>query len=219
MSTHIDDAPNAGMHGKLKHSALSTREPQGGNFERLYAHRQQRVREERIGDGWGWLSVGLGLSALLAPRSICRTMGLPQRPSAVRAVGIRELVTGAALLTQPGRPSWLWARVAGDVMDLALLGSAGLRKDNPHRGRTVAALAVVASIGVGDLAASLHHTRRLTSGAKPGTGGHEASVGHSMIVNKSPQECYEFWRDLNNLPRSSAASRLSRSTTIGCRIG
>jgi uncharacterized membrane protein len=34
-----------------------------------------------------------------------------------------------------------------------------------------------------------------------GSGGHEASLEQSMIVNKSPRECYGFWRDLKNLPQ------------------
>jgi uncharacterized membrane protein len=86
-------------------------------------------------------------------------------------------------------------------MDLALLGSAALRKVNPRRSRTMATLGVVASISGADLAASLRQTRRLASRETPVRGSHEALVEQTLIVNKSPAECYAFWRNLENLPR------------------
>jgi uncharacterized membrane protein len=165
-----------------------------------YMPRRERAFEERAGDALGWLSVGLGLAALLAPRAVGRSIGMPNHASILRAVGVRELVSGAGLLTQKDRTPWLWSRVVGDAMDLALLGTAA-RPSNPGRGRALGALAVVSSIAAMDLAASIHHTRRRREGGEPLTGGHEAFVEQAMIIAKSPQECYAYWRDLANLPR------------------
>jgi uncharacterized membrane protein len=177
--------------------------PHGGrqpeHLRRLSRHSRERMLDERIGDALGWVSIGLGLVALLAPRATCGVAGLAN-PRLVRAVGVRELVSGAGLLTQKQRAPWLWARVLGDVMDLALIGWATLRLSNPRRGRAAATLAVVGAIGACDLAASRRQSRRDAQGA-PVTGAHEAFVEQAITVNRPPQDCYAFWRDLTNLPR------------------
>ncbi len=178
----------------------SPRQGSSVQSQHRYAAKRDRLRDDRIADALGWLSVGLGVAAALAPRAVCRATGM-KRPMLVGAVGVRELVSGAGLLTQGSRSAWLWARVAGDAMDLALLGSAALRKENPHRSRTIATLGVVAAIGAADLAASLRQSNRVASRKTPAPGGHEALVEQTLIVNKSPGECYTFWRHLENLPK------------------
>jgi uncharacterized membrane protein len=174
--------------------------PAPENLRLTYMPRRERASDERIGDALGWLSVGLGLGALFAPRALGRAMGMTGSSSVLRAVGARELVSGMGLLTQRNRTPWLWSRVIGDVMDLALIGSA-VRPGNPGRGRALGALAIVGAVTAADIAASLRQSRRGREGGEPVTGGHEAFVEQSMIVNKSPRECYAFWRDLTNLPR------------------
>jgi len=174
--------------------------PPGRSLSASYLHRREQVLDERIGDALGWLSLGLGLAALLAPRAICRATGLAQRPTLLRAVGVRELTSGIALLTQKRRTTWLWARVLGDAMDLTLLGAAALHPDTRRRGRALGSLAVVAPIAAIDLAASLQQSSRDNQRLAV-TGGHEAFVEQVLVVNKSPRDCYDFWRDLTNLPR------------------
>jgi hypothetical protein len=44
---------------------------------------------------------------------------------ALRALGGREIGAGLAILAQPDRPEWLWARVAGDGIDLSYLATEG----------------------------------------------------------------------------------------------
>src|SRR5581483_3693792 len=73
--------------------------------------------------GLGWLSLGLGLADLFAPRQVARMMGIRADPSAsmmLRLAGVREIGTGAGILLSRRPTGWLWARVAGDAMDLAL---------------------------------------------------------------------------------------------------
>jgi uncharacterized membrane protein len=185
--------------------------PAPENLRLTYMPRRERSVDERIGDGLGWLSVALGLTALLAPRAVGRAIGMPDHAGLLRAVGARELVSAGGLLTQQNRSTWLWSRVAGDAMDLALIGSAALRPGNPYRGRSLGALAVVGAISAVDFGASMRQTRRMRQGGEPVVGGHEAFVEQSQVINKSPQECYAYWRDLTNLPRFM---RMLQSITI-----
>jgi hypothetical protein len=53
---------------------------------------------------------------------------------------------------------WLWSRVAGDGLDLALLGVTAAKKSN--RGRTAFAIANVAAVTVPDLLESLRLGRK-----------------------------------------------------------
>lgn len=70
----------------------------------------------------GWFSIGLGLMEIVAPRRMAGRLGLRGRHGLVRAFGLRELAAGTVILLDDGRnPAWLWARVAGDLMDLGLL--------------------------------------------------------------------------------------------------
>ena len=76
--------------------------------------------------GLGWFSVGLGVAEVAAPgtdRAGDRRPG--QRTTTeelLRAAGLREIASGIGILTRDRQAGWVWARVGGDVMDLALLG-------------------------------------------------------------------------------------------------
>src|SRR4051812_43651363 len=74
--------------------------------------------------GLGLFSVGLGLTELAAPRLIARAIGVDpegRTATAVRALGVREIFSGIGVLLQPTRPLPLWARLAGDVMNLGIM--------------------------------------------------------------------------------------------------
>jgi hypothetical protein len=73
--------------------------------------------------GLGWLSVGLGLTELTFAEGICRALGVRGRAGLVRLLGARELLTGVGLLSRKNWRPWIWGRVAGDAIDLALLGA------------------------------------------------------------------------------------------------
>jgi hypothetical protein len=99
----------------------------------------------------GWLSVGLGLAELLAPRATARATGLQGRERLLRSYGVREIATGVGILAARNPAPWLWARVAGDVLDLATLGARAGRS-NPRQDATVATMAAVASATAVDIA-------------------------------------------------------------------
>jgi uncharacterized membrane protein len=162
----------------------------------------RKQRERDPARALGLLSAGLGLAALLAPGPLGRLIGMPEHTGLLRFVGARELASAAGLLTQKERVPWLWSRVAGDAMDLALLGTA-LRPSNPGRGRAMGAMAAVAVIAAIDVAASLRETSRQREAPLANRKDSEVLVEHTVSVNKTPQECYAFWRDVSNLSKFS----------------
>jgi uncharacterized membrane protein len=171
-------------------------------------------RDNAGGDGLatflGWFSVGLGVAQLAAPRALASFIGInpSNRTAAVmRALGARELATGVGILSQPRQPGWLWARVAGDIMDLALLGRA-LDERCTDRDRTVAATLAVLGVAALDAVAgkketSAKHERHemVESGAGPEAVPQGICVQKSITVGRPVAEVYAFWRDFENLPR------------------
>jgi hypothetical protein len=54
------------------------------------------------------------------PRAIERASGI-RSPYLLRAYGLREIGAGIGVLSSKQPAGWLWARVAGDALDLATL--------------------------------------------------------------------------------------------------
>jgi uncharacterized membrane protein len=140
----------------------------------------------------GWLGVTLGAAELLAPRAVGALIGV-DRPWTLRTLGMRELASGAGILAQPGQPAWLWSRVAGDAIDLALLAAAW-RSSAGRRGRLAAATGTVVLVTALDVLCSRQAVR---TRAEPQT----LELRTSIAVQRSAQELFRFWRDLSNLPR------------------
>lgn len=106
---------------------------------------------ESLARGLGWFSLALGSAELLMARSLCRTLGLQGREDVLRTWGLREIATGLALLRAKNPAPAVWARVAGDVLDLATLAPA-LQGGNPQRGQAAFAVAAVAGVTAVDVA-------------------------------------------------------------------
>lgn len=98
----------------------------------------------------GYFSIGLGLTEILAPRTVARFTGVHQE-GLLRTYGVRELACGIGILSCSRPAGWLWARVAGDALDIATAGAnfAGADDDRRKRlGMTTAALAGVAVLDI-----------------------------------------------------------------------
>ena len=147
----------------------------------------------------GWFSIGLGLAQVLAPGGVSRAIGVQQHPRIMRALGAREIMSGIGILGQRRPSGWLWTRVAGDAMDIALLGMAA-RTARSQRGRLQIAAAAVAGVAALDLLSSMDNTRReqIERGVSPVT---ELHVEKSIAVNRPVEECYRFWHDFESFPR------------------
>lgn len=142
----------------------------------------------------GWFSVGLGLAELAAPRALARAIGIdPQgrTGSAIRAMGARELASGLGILMRPRRALPLWARVAGDAIDLAFLAWAFGTK-RTHTQRLVGAIASVAGVAALDIFASRRAARSEIDATQP--------VFRTITIYRPASDVYAFWRDLEQLP-------------------
>ncbi len=106
---------------------------------------------DRVAANLGYLSLALGAAELIAPRGICRALGLRGLEPVIRAYGAREIVTGMAILTSHDPAPWIWARVAGDLADVATVAT-GLRSDNRKRDNSVLALAGLLAVAAIDVA-------------------------------------------------------------------
>jgi uncharacterized membrane protein len=144
--------------------------------------------------GLGWFSIGLGIAQVAAPRALCRLMGVKANPNLLRLLGMREIVSGVGILTQRQPAGWLKARVAGDAMDLALLGTAAATTAG-NRNRLAVATAAVAGVTALDVISSRQLARR------PGANLTAIHVKRSVTINRSPADLYNFWRNFENLPQ------------------
>ena len=156
-------------------------------------NRQQQRSEPRdkFAAGLGWFSIGLGLAKIIVPGELARLIGVRNRPTIFAALGVRELFSGIGILAQRRRPAaWLWSRVAGDVMDLSLLGAAFADRRNDKE-KIEGAAAAVAGVMVADVICALQHSRE--SGP--------IRVDKVVAIDRPPQELYGFWRQFENLPR------------------
>ncbi len=103
----------------------------------------------------GWFSIGLGLAELLGARDIARTMGMREARPLIRGFGLREIGTGLAILGTPAGPAGLWARVAGDVLDLVALGRVASDRWNPRRDNAVLGFLTVAGVTLVDITVAM----------------------------------------------------------------
>jgi uncharacterized membrane protein len=154
---------------------------------------------DRLATFLGVFSIGLGLAEVLAPEALGRAIGL-RRPNRIltRIFGFREIAAGIGILSSRHPTNWLRARVAGDALDLAALGWAYRGRSN-GKAQLIAAVGSVASVTAADVLCA----KRLAD--TPERQDVEQSdlirFRKSLAVNRSPEECYRFWRDFANFPQ------------------
>lgn len=170
---------------------------------------------ERMARGLGWFSIGLGIAQIAAPNQFSRMIGVSgdeKNRNAMVGIGVREIAAGLGLLMRPHPAGWAWARVGGDMMDLALLGNA-LNSPNADRNRVAAATAAVLGVTVLDVLTGRDLSRSGDGQRQQGQGrgiagqmrqGRPVQVRQSITINRSPEEVYGFWRNFQNLPRFMA---------------
>jgi hypothetical protein len=89
----------------------------------------------------GWVSIGVGLSAIAAPVPLMRAFGMGDRPKLGYFLGVRDLVLGAGILR--GQNAGAWARGVADALDGALIiggaATGAFRRDRAPIGLAAAA--------------------------------------------------------------------------------
>jgi hypothetical protein len=130
-------------------------------------YNQSRTPAETLATGLGWFSIALGLAEIVAPRALCRAIGLEGREGLVRAYGVREVMTGMAILTSHDPTPWIWGRVGGDALDIATLAT-GFEGDNPKKENLGLAMGAVLGVTALDIACAQRLTSQKSLSA-PGT--------------------------------------------------
>ncbi len=69
----------------------------------------------------GWVSIGAGLALVAIPGPLMKAVGLGDRPSLGRFLGVRDLVLGTGLLLGQNTAGWSRARAIADAVDAALI--------------------------------------------------------------------------------------------------
>jgi uncharacterized membrane protein len=147
----------------------------------------------------GWLSLALGAPQLARPAQVNRLIGARDDPRSrllQRFVGIREVAAWAGILSRPRPAGWLWARVAGDATDLALLGAAfGVKGSDPRR--LAAATASVATVTAVDVFAALRTSRQTRPTDEED---HDMHVKTAITVRHPLADVFAAWENFENFP-------------------
>lgn len=159
---------------------------------------------QRLAKGLGWFGIALGLAEIAVPKLLAAAIGTrPRRVGrpAMAALGVREIASGIGILAARRRGPWVWARVAGDAMDLGLLVRAMFMR---RRDRNVAQLAGAIAMVAGVTALDIYAAQALTRGlddAEARTRGQKDTTTKVITIDRPPEEVYRFWRNVANVPR------------------
>ena len=151
---------------------------------------------ERFANALGWFSIGLGLAELLMPKKLGQLIGVSDHHGLMRSMGLREIGAGIGILSQNQPTGWMQARVGGDMLDLALLGAA-FASNRSDRTRLAVAAAAVGGVTALDILC----TKQLGGGSLTSRAPSAIQVTEAITVNRSPEECFRFWRDFENMAR------------------
>jgi uncharacterized membrane protein len=199
--------------------------PREADRYREYQTYNRRVTDQRSGisedtaqrraRGLGWFSIGLGLAQIGAPRSVARLIGVrddDETRNTMFAIGLREITSGLGILSSSQPTGWVWSRVGGDLMDLALLGRS--INDCNDKNRVTAATAAVAGVTILDFITG-QQLRREGNGAQTRINGaasvqqRQSTAGgvhvvETITLRRPRNEVYGFWHNFENLPRFMA---------------
>jgi uncharacterized membrane protein len=200
MSTQFESPTNAQVNRAMASYSDWDEEEQGGglsgrlqHFKSTVSERVSEIDESTLSQTLAWVSFGIGAAELLAPKALGRAIGVGDRPTVMRLLGAREIVTGIGLLSGKAPGLWAWARVAGDVMDLALLGAAARSP-----GADTKRIAAAASSVLGVAALDVYASRRLSE--SNAIESPVIEIVESLSINASPEEIYSYWKNFENLP-------------------
>ncbi len=208
MATQLQSRPETAGYEDFEYGEPERRQNWGADQQT----RSQNGNAEQLARFLGWFSIGLGITEIVAPRQLAEMIGVENKPGLFRLMGIREIGSGIAILSQEQPAGAVWSRVAGDMLDLALL-STQLDSNNPDREKTLAATMSVLGVTAVDLytAKRLSHPSNGSSiGRENGDRGSAGDmiqssrgikVKTSITIGRPIGEVYGFWRNFENLPR------------------
>ncbi len=210
MATQLASRPEAAGYEDFEYRGPERRQNGGGH----QPTQSQDGNAEQLARFLGWFSIGLGIAEIVAPRQLADMIGVENKPGVFRLMGLREIGHGIGILSQEQPAGAVWSRVAGDMLDLALLGTQ-LDSNNPQRQKTLAATMSV----LGVTAVDLYTAKNLSRQSNGGTGrwaqaegvrgsaremvqsGSGIKVKSAVTIGRPIGEVYGFWRNFENLPR------------------
>lgn len=211
MSSTMDANTLGQSRGDRQSNAMRASNPQSsmqnrsaaGNGQSVLRKLQQPQQVKKIATGLGWFSIGLGVAELIAPDRVARLVGVKPTSTSrtlLRVAGARELAAGLGILSNDRPTGWVWSRVAGDVLDLSMIGAA-MNDNDTDRSRLNAATAAVIGVTALDIVAGNGLSSQRN--ARAGVGGRASGihVKRSITVGRPREEVYSFWHDFQNLPR------------------
>ena len=217
METGTDGAASNAPMGTALGREARPRTATAATYQRL-ADADRGTGGESLADFLGYFSIGLGMAEFLAPTLMNRVIGVkhPDETSinTMRLMGLREIGHGVALLSNQFPAKSAWARVAGDALDLALLGRTFANADN-DRGRTAFATLNVLAVTALDVMAARQLSQQPETEANAGKHDGIVRTKRSITVNKPVEEVYAVWRDFARFPEFMR--HLERVTVQGTR--
>lgn len=203
VGTSAGPAGTAVAGGILRDEKLRPRPETTATYQRL-ADADRGTGGESNADGLGYFGIGLGLAELMVPDMMARLIGIkhPDERSrrTMRLMGLREIGSGVAILSNQQPAMAVWSRVVGDAIDLALLGRTLANPEN-DRGRTAFGIANVLAVAALDLTTAQQLSRQPQTEANVGAESGIIRTKRSITVGRPVEEVYAFWRDFENLPR------------------
>jgi hypothetical protein len=113
-----------------------------------------RRNARTVARGLGWFSIGLGVAEVALGARLSHALGMGtigKTGSVVRAYGMREIATGVWILSHPQNAAGVWARVAGDFLDLGTLWTGLAQPSNSRRMNVALAMGAVAGVTALDI--------------------------------------------------------------------
>lgn len=170
-------------------------------------------RSQRTATGLSLFSLGLASVQIGAPGLVARLVGANdtrRNRDVVRLVcGVRELASAFAVGATRHPTPGLWARVAGDAVDLGLL-TAILVKHPDRRLRALAAAAAVMGVMAVDAFGAMRSARSADRGSD------DVTVQAAVTVRRPVRDVYAYWRDFEHLPRFM--THLTEVTDLGSGV-
>ena len=157
---------------------------------------------ESLANFLGMFSIALGVAQIAAPGGMSRLVGIDndeRNRALMRTMGLREITSGLGILSKQQPAGWVWSRVAGDALDLALLGRAMTDEEN-DRGRTIAATLAVLGVTMLDIMCAKQLSMQPDTVANEGADEGIIRTKRSITISKPVEEVYAYWRNFEQLP-------------------
>ncbi|HEX6600276.1 MAG TPA: SRPBCC family protein [Gemmatimonadaceae bacterium] len=202
INTSVGESARAWSGGSALASDARPKRERVVPYQRL-ADEDRGTGGESLADFLGFFSIGLGLAQVLAPKGMSKLCGVADADGnarLMRFMGLREISHGIAILSRQQPEKAVWSRVAGDTLDLAMLGKTFANPEN-NRAMTLFATANVLAVTALDVSCAKQLSKQPRTIANEGADEGIIRTKRSITIQKPVEEVYAFWRDFQNLPQ------------------